>query len=71
MDRFSLITLSVALDQRMLVTHLIPDFYEENTEQGPTDMASSLDCCFLAFGPALSHLTYVDFVDVISGSVIL
>lgn len=24
------------------------DFHEENTEQGPKDMASSLDCCLLA-----------------------
>lgn len=36
-------TLSVGLDQRMLMTRLISHFNEENTEQGPRGRASSLD----------------------------
>lgn len=50
----------------MLRPQSISGFYEGNAEQGPRDLAPSLDRCLLSYGPGLWHLTYPGLVYLIS-----
>lgn len=62
MDRdFYCFPLSVVLDQQMLITHMISDFCEENTEQAQTWLQAST-AAHQSSGPVLSHLTYIGLV---------